>query len=143
MKKFLFLICLGCLAIFSQAQQTVLVNESFNTIPSGWTVSPSGSWIVDSTYSVSSPNAVWGFIPTSNGDSIELISPWVNFTNYGYAFLQFNHICKVTVNDICNINTRKCQYFEWKSIPTSSYIGTPNAYLNGQFSHADYTDWDL
>jgi len=141
MKKFLFLICLGCLAIFSQAQQTVLVNESFNTIPSGWTVSPSGSWIVDSTYSVSSPNAVWGFIPTSNGDSIELISPWVNFTNYGYAFLQFNHICKVTVNDICNIQYQEMSMPGWKSIPTSSYLGTPNAYLNGQFSHASYTDW--
>jgi hypothetical protein len=142
MKKFLFLICLGCLAIFSQAQQTVLVNESFNSIPSGWTVSPTSSWGINNTLAVSSPNSAWGFVPNATGDSVELISPWYNFTSYGFAFLQFNHICKVSSSDICNVKYQELAMPGWKSIPTSCYLGSDaNAYRNNQFSHESYSTW--
>ncbi|HOF17215.1 MAG TPA: hypothetical protein PLP76_10015, partial [Bacteroidales bacterium] len=91
---------------------------------------------------VSSPSSALGFVPNSNGDSVELISPWYDLRNYEYAFLQFSHICKTSTSDMCQIKYQELSMPGWKVIPTSSYQGnTPSAYAGAKFSHASYSTW--
>ncbi|MDD4208795.1 MAG: hypothetical protein PHI52_00460, partial [Bacteroidales bacterium] len=143
MKRILFVICFGLLSYFSQAQYTTVANESFTTtIPSGWSVIPTGGWVINNTLSVSSPTSALGFIPNSNGDSVELISPWYDLTNFAYAFLQFSQICKVTSSDLCQIKYQELAMPGWKVVPTSSYQGSDaSAYAGAKFSQQSYTTW--
>jgi hypothetical protein len=131
------------LSYFSQAQYTTVGNESFTTtIPSGWSVSPTGGWVINNTLSVSSPTSALGFIPNSNGDSVELISPWYDLRNFAYAFLQFSQICKVTSSDLCQIKYQELAMPGWKVVPTSSYQGSDaSAYAGAKFSQQSYTTW--
>lgn len=142
MKKFIVLLGFVIFAYMLQAQHTNIVNEQFTSIPTGWTVRPTSSWVVSNSLSVSSPSSVLGMIPNSVGDSVELISPWYDFTNYAYAFLQFSHICKVTMSDICQIKYQELSMPDWKAIPSSSYQGSDlNAFKNARFSHESYSIW--
>ena len=141
MKKFIVLLSLVAFIGIAQAQYTTVANEKFSSL-SGWTVNPTGGWIVNTNLSVSSPSSALGFVPNSNGDSVELISPWYDLRNYEYAFLQFSHICKTSTSDMCQIKYQELSMPGWKVIPTSSYQGnTPSAYAGAKFSHASYSTW--
>lgn len=134
MKKFIVLLSLVAFIGIAQAQYTTVANEKFSSL-SGWTVNPTGGWIVNTNLSVSSPSSALGFVPNSNGDSIELISPWYDLTNYEYVFLQFSHICKTSTSDMCQVKYQELAMPGWKVIPTSSYQGTtPAAYAGAKFS---------
>jgi hypothetical protein len=141
MKKFIVLLSLVAFIGIEQAHYTTVANEKFSSL-SGWTVNPTGGWIVNTNLSVSSPSSALGFVPNSNGDSVELISPWYDLRNYEYAFLQFSHICKTSTSDMCQIKYQELSMPGWKVIPTSSYQGnTPSAYAGAKFSHASYSTW--
>ena len=142
MRKFIFFILFAVLSATTYAQYTTIANESFTTTPSGWLISPSNSWTLNGNLSVSSPNSMLGFIPNSNGDSVELISPWYDLRTYAYVFLQFSHICKVTSSDVCQIKYQELSMPGWKTIPTSSYLGKqPSAYAGAKFSQSSYSTW--
>ena len=69
MKKFIVLLSLVAFIGIAQAQYTTVANEKFSSL-SGWTVNPTGGWIVNTNLSVSSPSSALGFVPTTNGDSV-------------------------------------------------------------------------
>ena len=143
MKKFLILILLAVMTAVTYGQYTTIANEKFTSVPSGWSVSPTGGWAINTTYSVSTPSSILGYVPNSLGDSVVLISPYYNLTSYGFVFLRFSQICKVSACDICKIYIQE-NYTgaKWKEIPSSCYRGAnSSAYISNRFSQQSYTDW--
>jgi len=72
MKKLVVFISLVTMFIAAQAQMNVVADVKFNSIPTGWTVSPSGSWMLENSLYVSSPTSVVGYVPNAIGDSVIL-----------------------------------------------------------------------
>ena len=104
--------------ICAHSQNRVNFTESFDGTV-GFTVNPSNSWTSDATLFVSSPYSYHGNVPITMGDTIELVSPFYNLTNYQYVKLKFSHICKVSINDICQVQYQESQIgAQWKTIPT-------------------------
>ncbi|MBP7102573.1 MAG: T9SS type A sorting domain-containing protein [Bacteroidales bacterium] len=143
MKKIVLLIGMVMMFVFAYAQMNMVADVKFNTIPAGWTVSPSGGWGLDNGLFVSSPSSAVGYVPNSTGDSVVLTSPYYDFTNYQFVFLRFSHICKVSTSDICKVYIQE-NYTgaRWVELPTSSYQGaSATAYQNARFSQQSYLDW--
>ena len=77
------------------------------------------------------------------GDSVELITPFYDLTNYAYAYLRFSHICKVSDSDEVTIEYKE-DYVgsKWTKIPATDYRGNSLTYRRtGQFNHTSYNTW--
>ncbi len=131
------------IVFISKAQLVQITNESFETALSGWTITPSSSWVADSNLYAGGNVSYRGYVPISNqvGDTSILTSPLYNLSSYGYVWLTFSHICKVSSSDICQIEYRQ-NYMGaiWQALPISAYTSN-GIYTNARFSHASYSDW--
>ncbi len=142
MRKIILLTVILVFILSLKAQYTTIVNEKFNAIPASWTVNPIGSWTIDTLFSASVASSILGNFSNVIGDSIELITPWYDLTNYPYVYLQFDQICKMKTSNSCQIKYQELSVPGWKAIPSSSYKGKdPNAFKNARFNHESYTAW--
>ena len=92
---------MGCLSVLlfmafaANAQVVQLANESFKkSLPQGWSVYPASTptaptWASDTNVAASGKYAMHGYVPYNIGDSVELVSPWYDFSNYSNIYLSF------------------------------------------------------
>ena len=145
----LLFVCGMC--TIAQAQITSLANESFKkSLPQGWSVYPASTptaptWASDTHVTASGKYAMHGYVPYNAGDTVELVTPFYDCSNYKYVQLRFKHICKVLGSDLCQIFYRENNLSSrWKPIPADAYKGTCKAYkINLSFDHASYTEWQV
>ena len=143
MKKFFVLLAAIMLMMpFGFSQNRVTFTENFNSTNSSFTRSPQNAWLIDTTLSVSG-KAAWGFVPNAEGDSIELISPVYDLSNYAYAYLRFTHICKVSDEDLVTVEYRENFVGStWKPIPYTDYRGESSVFRKQRcFHHGCYSEW--
>ena len=143
MRKFIVLFSLMLTVWGGYSQYTTVANETFGSIPAGWSVTPAGSWTLENHLYVSDSTSVLGYVPNSQGDSAVLISPFYDFQNYSFILLRFNHICKVASSDICKIYVQENHTgAKWTEIPSSCYQGLDkSAYQQSRFSQLSYATW--
>ncbi len=136
------------------AQQRQTWTEDFDGAlpPAGWTVSSSsvsGYWLPNTVYyqpgsSSTNPQSYWGTIPGNPGDSVILLTPVYNCTNYEYVFLRFSHICKVSPNDIVRIEysiDMGGSMSPWETLSWDTYLGSAANYHSTGFNAASYPQW--
>ena len=108
------------------AQATYLANEQFSAVlPQGWSVQPASTstaptWASNTSLATSGSYSMHGYVPYSTGDTIELITPYYDCSNYRYVMLKFSHICKVLQSDLCQVMYQEQgigQYYKWRPIP--------------------------
>ena len=128
---------------FGFPQNRVTFTENFDGVSQTFTRSPLTHWSQDTLYSASGKKSMWGMVPNAEGDSVELISPLYDLTNYAYAYLRFSHICKVSDSDEVTIEYKE-DYVgsKWTKIPATDYKGNSLTYRRtGQFNQASYSTW--
>ena len=142
MKKFVLFLSLIVFVGMVEAQIVTIADESFEGSLSGWTITPANYWMADTNLYAGGHTSYHGFVPIGNpGDTVILTSPLYDFGPYGYAFLSFNQICKVSGSDICQIEYREnTMSSTWQVIPRSSYKGS-GIYTNAMFHDGSYIDW--
>jgi hypothetical protein len=143
MKRTIFLLFFCFLsAIGVRAQIVTIANETFEGPLPGWTITPSATWEADTNLYAGGHTSYCGYVPIGNqGDTVILTSPLYDFGPYGYAFMSFNQICKVSGSDICQIEYREnTMSSTWQVIPRSSYKGS-GIYTNAMFHEGSYVDW--
>lgn len=109
MKRLLFFLFFLASLCLSKAQLVTIENQTFENPLSGWTITPTGYWDTDTNLYAGGHASYCGYVPIgSQGDTVVLTSPLYDFSPYGYAFLSFNQICKVSGSDIyAGLNTVK------------------------------------
>ena len=125
------------------SQSRLVISENFDKNSHTFMVSPASHWRQDTLLSVSGRKSVWGMVPNAEGDSVELISPIYDLTQYEFAYLRFSHICKVSDSDIVTVECRE-DYVgsKWKPLPRQDYKGTASSYRRAaRFHHASYSQW--
>jgi hypothetical protein len=123
------------------AQIVSICNESFESTLNNWTINPAYSWVTNVDLHMSGQKSYIGYVPALNGDSVMLTTPFYDLTHYAYVHLKFNHICKVSKYDTCQIEYREnYSGAVWRSIPTSSYQGN-GIYTNAVFQDSSYSNW--
>ena len=126
------------------AQNRLNITENFDRQNScTFTRVPQNAWVFDTSVSISG-KSVWGFVPTEAGDSIELVSPWYDFKQYGYIILRFSHICKVSDSDEVTLEYKE-NYpgATWQAVPGTSYQGNSATYRRrGVFNQTSYAVWE-
>ena len=152
-KHLLSCILVLCTLEYAQAQATYICDEHFSSkAPQGWSIQPAfsattPSWKTDTDVVVSAKYAMHGHIPFTTGDTIELVTPFFDCSNYAYVLLRFKHICKVLPSDICEIQYQEQGLgtnYKWKAIPWDAYKGGCALYRTDlNFSHASYSDWKM
>ena len=133
----------------AQAQITSLANESFKkSLPQGWSVYPAPTptaptWASDTHVAASGKYAMHGYVPYNAGDTVELVTPFYDCSNYKHVQLRFKHICKVLGSDLCQIFYREDNLSsQWRPIPADAYKGECKAYkANLAFDHSSYGEW--
>ena len=144
MKKcFLFWMAVLFMLPLGFSQSRLVISENFDKNSHTFMVSPASHWRQDTLLSVSGRKSVWGMVPNAEGDSVELISPIYDLTQYEFAYLRFSHICKVSDSDIVTVECRE-DYVgsKWKPLPRQDYKGTASSYRRAaRFHHASYSQW--
>lgn len=138
------LLVIGILAVFSvvYSQSRVTFTENFDGSSQSFTMHPTTAWTLDTVLNVTG-NSCWGFVPDTKGDSVVLLSPMYDLTNYGYAYLRFSHICKLSESDRVTVEFRE-DYVgsNWKVIPSTIYQGSSITYRKAlTFSDKSYSEW--
>ena len=149
LKVHLFVLLLLTAVCSVNAQATYLANEQFSTtLPQGWSVQPASTntaptWAVSSNVSTSGKYSMHGFVPYSTGDTVELITPFYDCSNFRHVMLKFSHICKVLQSDLCQVMYQE-DYLgsRWTPIPYDAYQGASPTYkVTKAFDHASYDEW--
>jgi hypothetical protein len=146
MKK-LFFLAMGILMAMSIAySQKVTYTENFDGSTSTFTSSPASAWKKNSNYYITSPNSIQGVVPNKIGDEIELVSPVYDFRSYAYVQLRFNHICKVSPQDIARVEYRISMgsaMGSWEELDYQTYLGKADAgnYRRYGFNANTYSEW--
>jgi len=128
---------------FGFSQNRVTFTENFDGVSQSFTRSPLTHWSQDTLFSASGRKSVWGLVPNAEGDSVELISPLYDLSNYAYAYLRFSHICKVSDSDVVTVEYKE-DYVgaKWTPVPMTDYKGNSLTYRRtGRFNHVSYTTW--
>ena len=150
MLLFLLPLLLACgLSTTASAQIVQLANESFKkSLPQGWSAYPASTptaptWASDTHVTASGKYAMHGYVPYNSGDTVELVTPFYDCSNYKHVQLRFKHICKVLGSDMCQVMYRENNVSSrWKPIPADAYKGACKAYKAKLiFDHASYTEW--
>ncbi len=103
MKKLALFLSATLIVLSSFAQPVVLFKQNFDASLSGMNCMPSNRWQLDSNLKKSTPYSMRGIIPSHIGDSIEMITPWIDATAYSHLLFTFDHICKVSESDIVSV----------------------------------------
>ncbi len=124
-----------------KAQATVQFREDFDTSFS-FSVYPGNGWDTCKTLYSSVPCALRGQLPATAGDSVLLTSPYYDFSNCAEVFLSFEHICKISRQDVAVIEYRE-DYLgaTWRVVPQDCYRGPASAYRQQLFSAGSYSGW--
>jgi hypothetical protein len=129
--------------------QVFTAKEDFDGNTVSYTQRPSGSWVFNTTYylpSLSGANiskSYLGLVPSQVGDTIflELSTP-CDFQYYSNVYLRFNHICKVSPNDITQIQYRRGgSFYPWETIDAGAYLGSGTYNDASGFNAASYSEW--
>lgn len=133
-----------------RAQATYLANETFSaSLPQGWSVYPvstqsAPTWSPDGKgIATSGSYSMHGHVPYNAGDTVEMVTPYYDCSNFRHVMLRFNQICKVLPSDLCQIMFQE-NYMgsKWKPIPYDAYEGGAVSYkANRSFDHSSYSDW--
>ena len=123
------------------AQSLYTVTESFDSRLT-FSSFPQGMWDTVGRFNCSPPFSCRGIMPEQQGDTCTLTSPVYDFSSYGQVFLLFDHICKISRNDIACVEIRE-DYLGavWHRISSDCYRGGSSAYRQQQFSDASYPEW--
>ncbi len=143
MKKYLiFLLGIFFLSQKVNSQAIVFTQQNFDAGSVNFQSSPASSWKINTKYYTSSPNSYIGTVPNKTGDSIILTTPLYNFRAGGYSniLLRFNHICKISPQDIVRIEYKRKSEV-WKAIPASAYMGKASNYNTTGFNAKSYSEW--
>ncbi|MBO4402968.1 MAG: hypothetical protein J5792_04695, partial [Bacteroidales bacterium] len=146
---FFNIVMLLLLAVSANAQVVQLANESFKkSLPQGWSVYPASTptaptWASDTSVAASGKYAMHGYVPYNTGDTVELVSPFYDCTNYKHVQLRFKHICKVLGSDLCQIYYREDNLSsKWKPLPSDAYQGKSATYKKTlSFDDRSYSEW--
>ena len=124
-----------------KAQATVQFREDFDTSFS-FSVYPGNGWDTCKMLCSSVPCALKGQLPATAGDSVLLTSPYYDFSNCAEVFLSFEHICKISRQDVAVIEYRE-DYLgaTWRVVPQDCYRGPASAYRQQLFSAGSYSGW--
>ena len=133
----------------ANAQIVQLANESFKkSLPQGWSVYPASTptaptWASDTHVTASGKYAMHGYVPYNAGDTVELVTPFYDCTNYKHVQLKFKHICKVLGSDLCQIYYREDNLSsKWKLLPSDAYMGKSATYKKTlSFDDRSYSEW--
>ena len=127
-RRFAFIMPLVMLLCFFhglsvKAQATVQFREDFDTSFS-FSVYPGNGWDTCKMLCSSVPCALRGQLPATAGDSVLLTSPYYDFSNCAEVFLSFEHICKISRQDVAVIEYRE-DYLgaTWRVVPQDCYRG--------------------
>ncbi|MDR2407845.1 MAG: right-handed parallel beta-helix repeat-containing protein [Bacteroidales bacterium] len=138
---------LSCWISMISAQSPVINAENFDGSMISFTSSPATAWRIDTNYNVSSPNSIRGIVPNKKGDTAEFVSQVYDFSNYSNVLLRFNHICKISPQDIARIEYRRNMgggvMGDWIVLPAASYLGNAKRNQLGmyEFNASAYTEW--
>ena len=148
MKKVVFLTSMLLLLQHGNAQLWV---QDFDGAlpPSGWTVTPSTAWIANTLYhlpgsSATNPQSYLGLVPNAVGDSSILESPIYDCRSYDFVYLQFSHICKMSMRDSARLEFRVdagSGMGAWKALPNATYLGSGTYNIGRGFCANSYLDW--
>ena len=142
----LFIITMTSLFLQQGYAQQAVWAENFNGTlpPTGWSVSPSGAWQSNTTYFLPPQSqSIHGLVPNQMGDSTVLTTSLYPL-NYGYIYLRFSHICKVSPTDRVRIEYRIQQgqgFGAWTVLPALSYVGIAANYATTGFNASSYPEW--
>ncbi len=148
MKKVISFIVLLLIQYGIYSQQThQLWTEDFDGSTVSFTKLPVTAWNANTDYYVSPPNSYYGKAPSMLGDSITFTSPTYDLSEdmYRYAYLRFDHICKISPNDSAFIEYRTDEsglisQAPWKRIHIDYYLGEAVDFRRG-FSASSYPEW--
>ncbi|MDR1878872.1 MAG: hypothetical protein LBQ64_04840 [Bacteroidales bacterium] len=146
MKK-IFVFLLGIALLSSsmlRAQITIVGSENFDGISHSFTSVPVAGWVQTTDY-VGSGKSLTAFVPMFSGDSVMLTSPVYNLAQYDVhadqILMRFNHICKVSPQDIVRIEYRISGQ-TWRDITDDLfYYGSADNYQTKGFNAESYTLW--
>jgi hypothetical protein len=147
MRKLAFLVTVALLFSQQTKAQKQVWAEDFDGIlpPMNWAVNPWGSWIPNTVYylpgtSSMNPASYMGLVPNQTNSTTILQTPTYNCV-YGYVYLRFSHICKVSPADTVSVEYRIVPSSNWLPLPASSYIGQAANYNTTGFNAASYPEW--
>ena len=115
-----------------------------------FSVSPANSWQANTTYhlpgsSLNNPQSYHGLVPNSLGDSAILTTAEYDCSAYGYIYLRFAQICKISPKDTARVEYRVkmgSNYGAWMALPASAYLGrAANYHPATGFNAASYSEW--
>ena len=137
------------MTVSASAQVVQLENESFKkSLPQGWSVYPASTptaptWASDTHVAATGKYAMHGYVPYNAGDTVELVTPFYDCSNYKHVQLKFKHICKVLGSDLCQIYYREDNLSsKWKPIPSDAYQGGSVTYKKLlSFDDRSYSEW--
>ncbi|MBO4582216.1 MAG: T9SS type A sorting domain-containing protein [Bacteroidales bacterium] len=127
----------------SRAQAVLVSEEDFSTGPHMFSSVPASAWQWGNTSFISNTAYMWAEVPGLNQDSVMLISPMYDLTQYAHVMVRFRHICKISPMDEVRFEYRLNAVGSagmWKTVPLSAYRGTAADYLSG-FSADSYSVW--
>ena len=132
----------------AQQQQQIWV-EDFDGASISFVAISLTPWFSDAVYCL--PNAsgsvsksYLGLVPNRVGDSSILETPTYNLAKYGYVFLRFSHICKISPRDVAKIEYRVNMGpypGPWITLPWDSYLGAANYRSIMGFDANSYPEW--
>ncbi|MDR0604352.1 MAG: T9SS type A sorting domain-containing protein [Bacteroidales bacterium] len=142
MRRF-FIFTLGLLMAinaYTQPIQKRIETENFDGTVT-FVSTPSTAWEKDANYSLSPPYSYLGMVPNMAGGIITLETPSYNLSAYDYVLLRFNHICKISPQDIVRIEY-KLDGMAWKPLSAASvYLGQATFYQTQGFNASSYSVW--
>ena len=101
------------------------------------------TWRTTNKVAASGKYAMHGEVPYYAGDTVEMVTPYYDCSNFRYVMVHFNQICKVLPSDLCQIMYQE-NYLgsKWKPIPYDAYKGEAVNYrANMAFDHSSYSGW--
>ncbi|MDR2410591.1 MAG: hypothetical protein LBE13_21110, partial [Bacteroidales bacterium] len=135
--------CMGALLFTQTVCSQILFSQSENFDGNAHSFT-SYLWETTTACSRTPFKSMAGYVPNISGDSIVLTSPAYNLVPYNgvdvNVVLKFNHICKVSPQDIARIEYR-IDMQRWEAIPVSSYMGTAANYAIAGFNAENYPKW--
>ena len=137
------LVCIAALlrTFPSSGQNLFTAIEDFDHAVS-FTPSPAALWDSCSRLHATAPYAWRGLLPQQAGDSSMLTSPTYDLSACSHVYLVFDHICKISMEDLACIEIKEDFLgARWHSILSSCYMGKENAYRQQRFSDNSYRLW--
>ena len=147
MKRFILLmLALVFTTSIVHAQATLVGSEGFENSTHSFTSTPGSAWTVTNSFAYSGTKSIWAAVPNLTGDSVVLVTPVYDCSNYAFISMRFNHICKVSTMDQVQVQYRLNVVGaggQWQDIPASAYEGSATNYSTTGFNASSYSIWNV